>query len=86
MKITLNKEDFSNGIKIVEKSTAQRGIQPVLSNILIETISNDRIRFCATDLNQTITLDLKADVEAEGKITLSAKKLNEISISSHSQL
>ncbi len=80
MKITLNKEAFSNGIKIVEKSTAQRGIQPVLSNILIETISDNKVRFCATDLNQTITLDLDANVEEEGKITLNAKKLNEISL------
>ncbi|MBE7705810.1 MAG: DNA polymerase III subunit beta [Cyanobacteria bacterium SIG30] len=78
MKITLNKEAFSNGIKIVEKSTAQKGIQPVLSNILIETVANDKIRFCATDLNQSITLDLKAEVEKEGKITLGARKLNEI--------
>lgn len=80
MKITLNKENFSNGIKIVEKSTAQRGIQPILSNILIETISENKVRFCATDLNQTITFDLDAEIEEEGKITLSAKKLNEISL------
>ena len=67
-----------NGIKVVEKITAQKGSQPVLSNILIETLSNDRVRFCATDLNLSISHKIKAQVEKEGQITLSAKRLGEI--------
>lgn len=78
MEIILSKEDLLNGIKIVEKVTVQKGSQPVLSNILIETISNDRVRFCATDLNLAISHKAKAQVEKEGKITLSAKRLGEI--------
>ena len=78
MEIILSKEDLLNGIKIVEKVTVQKGSQPVLSNILIETISNDRVRFCATDLNLAISHKTKAQVEKEGKITLSAKRLGEI--------
>jgi len=78
MEITLNKEDFSNGIKIVEKITAQKPIQPVLSNILIETVSSDRIKFVATDLNLAINYKTKATVVSEGSITLSARKISEI--------
>ena len=78
MEIILNKEDLLNGIKVVEKITAQKGSQPVLSNILIETVSNDRVRFCATDLNLSISHKIKAQVEKEGQITLSAKRLGEI--------
>lgn len=78
MEIILNKEEFLNGIKVVEKITAQKGTQPVLSNILIETVSNDRVRFCATDLNLSISHKVKAQVTKEGKITLSAKRLGEI--------
>ena len=78
MEIILNKEDLLNGIKVVEKITAQKGSQPVLSNILIETLSNDRVRFCATDLNLSISHKIKAQVEKEGQITLSAKRLGEI--------
>ena len=55
-----------------------KGVQPVLSNILIETISNDRVRFLATDLNLSISIKLKAEVVSEGRITLSAKTLEEI--------
>ena len=78
MEIIINKEDLLNGIKVVEKITAQKGSQPVLSNILIETVSNDRVRFCATDLNLSISHKATAQVEKEGQITLSAKRLGEI--------
>ncbi len=78
MEIVLNKEDFLNGIKVVKNITSSKGVQPVLSNILIETISNDRVVFIATDLNLGISFKLKAEVLSEGKITLSAKTLEEI--------
>ena len=80
MEIILNKEDFSNGIKITEKVTAQKAIQPILSNILIEAISSDRIRFCATDSNMNLAINYKtsAMITGEGAITLSAKKISEI--------
>jgi len=78
VEITLNREDFSNGIKIVEKITSQKALQPILSNILIETVSSDRIKFCATDLNLAINFKTSANVISEGAITLSAKKLSEL--------
>ena len=78
MEIVLNKEEFLNGIKVVKNITSSKGVQPVLSNILIETISNDRVRFLATDLNLSISIKLKAEVVSEGRITLSAKTLEEI--------
>lgn len=78
MEIILNKEDLLNGIKVVEKITAQKGAQPVLSNILIETVSKDKIRFLATDLSLSISYKSKAEVVSEGKITLGAKRLGEI--------
>lgn len=78
MEIILNKEDFANSIKIVEKITAQKAIQPILSNILIETVSSDRIKLTATDLNLAIEYKTNAEVIEEGSITLNAKKLLEI--------
>lgn len=78
MEIVLNKEDFLNGIKVVKNITSSKGVQPVLSNILIETITSDRVMFVATDLNLGISFKLKAEVIQTGKITLSAKTLEEI--------
>lgn len=78
MEIILNKEDFLNGIKVVKNITSSKGVQPILSNILIETVSNDRVMFLGTDLNLGISFKLSAEVISEGKITLSAKTLEEI--------
>lgn len=78
MKFIIRKEDLYNGIKIVERATSQKAVQPVLYNILIETLENNSIRLTATDLVLTVTTTADAQIEEMGKITLPAKKLNEI--------
>ena len=36
MKFVAGKEDLLNGIRIVERATVVKGLQPVLANVLIE--------------------------------------------------
>lgn len=78
MKFVIRKEDLYNGIKIVERATSQKAVQPVLYNILIETLDNNSIRLTATDLVLTVITSVDAQIVEPGKITLPAKKLNEI--------
>lgn len=78
MKFIIRKEDLFNGIKIVERATSQKAVQPVLYNILIETLENNSIRLTATDLVLTVITTVDAQIEIPGSITLPAKKLNEI--------
>ena len=78
MKFVVRKDDIYNGIKIVESATSQKAVQPVLYNILIETIDNNSIKLTATDLVLTVITSVDAQVEEAGKITLPAKKLTEI--------
>lgn len=78
MKFVISKEDLYNGIKIVERATSQKAVQPVLYNILIETLENNQLRLTATDLVLTVITTVDAQVIEAGKITLPAKKLNEI--------
>lgn len=78
MEIVIKKEDLFNGIKVVERATAMKGLQPVLANILIETVDKSTVKFCATDLDLTVTATVEAQVVEAGKITLPAKKLSEI--------
>jgi len=78
MEFLIKKEDLFNGIKIVERATAMKGLQPVLANILIETIDKSTIKLSATDLDLTVIAMVQAQVQEEGKITLPAKKLSEI--------
>ena len=77
MLFTIDKESLLNRIRTVEKITVQRGIQPVLSNILFETEGNN-LKLSATDLDISITTKTTASVQEEGKITLPAKKIFEI--------
>ena len=77
MLFTIDKESLLNKIKTVEKITVQRGIQPVLSNILFEA-ENNKIKLTATDLDMSIITKTTASVQEEGKITLPARKIFEI--------
>lgn len=78
MEFVIKKDDLFNGIRIVERATAMKGLQPVLANILIESIDKSTLKFCATDLDMTVFATVQAQVTTEGKITLPAKKLSDI--------
>ena len=78
MKFVANKDDFLNGIRIVERATVVKGLQPVLANVLIETVGENQIKLSATDFDLSITTLINATVEKEGKFTLPAQKLGEI--------
>ena len=74
----IEKEVLLNGLRIVERATAQKGLQPVLANILIDGSEKDKIKLYATDFDLTIITSLDAQVSSFGKITLPAKKLIDI--------
>ncbi|HSA06509.1 MAG TPA: DNA polymerase III subunit beta [Candidatus Gastranaerophilales bacterium] len=78
MKFSVEKNVINNALNIVSKAAAARGIQPVLSNVLIETVENNQIKLCATDLDISIEMKIAAEISEKGSITLPAKKLNEI--------
>lgn len=74
----VEKEVLLNGLKIVERATAQKGLQPVLANILLEAVDKNKINLYATDFDLTIITSIEAQVSILGSITLPAKKLLDI--------
>ena len=74
----VEKEVIYNGLKIVERATAQKGLQPVLANILIEAVDKNKINLYATDFDLTIITSIEAQVNNAGSITLPANKLLDI--------
>ena len=78
MEFVIKKEDLFNGIRIVERATSMKGLQPVLANILIESIDKSTVKLTATDLDLTVIATVDAQIKEEGKITLPAKKLSDI--------
>ena len=78
MKFTIKRDELYQAISAVTRATATRVIQPILSNILIESTGKNQLKLAATDLDFAIETHLEANVLTEGKTTLSAKKLSEI--------
>lgn len=78
MKFLAKKEDIFNGIRLVANVAAMKSLQPVLANILIETVDDNAVKLTATDFDLTISTTVDAKIENAGKITLPAKKLNDI--------
>lgn len=74
----VEKEVLYNGLKIVERATVQKGLQPVLANVLFSAVDKNTINLFATDFDLTITTSIEAVITNVGSITLPAKKLLDI--------
>jgi DNA polymerase-3 subunit beta len=77
MKFTITREKLQEGLVAVAASVPAKTTLPVLSNILVEAIK-DGIRLSGTDLDIAVSTLVPAEVDAEGAVTLPAKKLLEI--------
>jgi DNA polymerase III subunit beta len=78
MHFAIQKDVFVKALKDVSNAIATRVVQPVLSNILIESIDETTLKFQATDLDLSIESKVNAVVYTSGSITLPGKKLVEI--------
>lgn len=78
MKFSAQREDIHQAVAAVQRATATRVIQPILSNILIESQGTNTLKLSATDLDFGIETTIPAQILEEGRTTLSAKKLSEI--------
>ncbi|HEY9746008.1 MAG TPA: DNA polymerase III subunit beta [Oculatellaceae cyanobacterium] len=78
MKFAIQREEIHQAVTLVQRATATRVIQPILSNILIESLNPETLKLSATDLDFAIETTVPATILASGRTTLSAKKLAEI--------
>jgi DNA polymerase-3 subunit beta len=77
MKFTITREKLQEGLVAVAASVPAKTTLPVLANILVEA-TKDGVRFSATDLDIAVSTVIPAEVDAEGAVTLPARKLVEI--------
>src|SRR3982750_3652287 len=77
MRFTISREKLQEGLAAVTPTTPPKTTLPVLANILVETTERG-IRLSGTDLDIAVTTEVAADIEAQGAITIPAKKLSEI--------
>lgn len=78
MHFAIQKEVLVKALRDVSNAIANRVVQPVLSNVLIEAVDNVTLRFTGTDLDLTIRTNTPAVVYTAGSVTLPGKKLLEV--------
>jgi DNA polymerase-3 subunit beta len=77
MKFTITRERLQEGLLAVANAVPSKTTLPVLANILVEALE-DGIRLSGTDLDIAVSTVVPAEVDAEGAVTLPARKLVEI--------
>ncbi len=77
MKINISKEDLSLGVHVIQSALSSRTTLPILLNFLIETEDN-KVKVISTDLEIGVKHYIKAEIEADGSITIPAKKFSDI--------
>ncbi len=77
MWIMCNQAALLKGVQLVSRAISTRTTMPILGNILLETTKNGA-RLVATDLELAIQVEITAEVQEGGQITLPARILSEI--------
>src|SRR3989338_475197 len=77
MDIEVKTEQFKKVVSCASRATSNKAIQPILNNILLHS-ENGSLMVSATDLDLAIECKLPAEILKPGRITLQAKKLDEI--------
>jgi DNA polymerase III subunit beta len=78
MHFAVQKDVLVKALKDVTSALATRVVQPILSNVLVQSVDEATLRFHGTDLDLTIETKTPAVVYTPGSITLPGKKLLEI--------
>ena len=77
MRFTIARERLQEALTSVASAVPTKTTLPVLSNILVE--ATDRgLRLSGTDLDVAVSVEVPAEVESPGALTLPAKRLGEI--------
>ena len=78
MEFRINKSEFLRGLRFAQSIADRKSTMPMLANVLLRTQGKSQLLVAATDLNVSLTAELKSNNLAEGAFTVAAKSLYEI--------
>jgi DNA polymerase-3 subunit beta len=78
MEFRIAKTEFLRGLRLAQGIADRKSTMPMLANVLLRTQGKGQLLVAATDLNVSLTAELKCTVATEGGITLAAKNLYEL--------
>lgn len=77
MRLQIDREDLLSTLQKAKNATEKKSALPILNNFLL-IAENDVLRVMATDLENFLSLEVKAQVDHEGKVAVNADKLTNI--------
>jgi DNA polymerase-3 subunit beta len=78
MEFSISKTALQKELGFVQGIVERKNTIPVLSNILIESVGENTIRFIGTDLDVTLRCETEAEIKSPGSMCVGARKLFEI--------
>jgi DNA polymerase-3 subunit beta len=78
MEFRIAKTEFLRGLRLAQGIADRKSTMPMLANVLLRTQGKGQLLIAATDLNVSLTAELKTQNAHEGGITLAAKNLFEL--------
>jgi DNA polymerase-3 subunit beta len=78
MEFRIAKTEFLRGLRLAQGIADRKSTMPMLANVLLRTQGKNQLFVAATDLNVSLTAELKSSNANEGGITLNAKNLFEL--------
>ncbi len=78
MEFVIKQSALKEELGFVQGIVEKKSTIPVLSNILIESVGENTIRFVGTDLDVTIRCEAEADIKQAGAMCVQARKLFDI--------
>ena len=74
MKIKINTENIQEKIRCNQAIVSEKSILPILSNILLETTNDNKLKMVTTNLDIGIITEVDVEVVQPGIITIPAKR------------
>ncbi len=78
MEFRIAKTEFLRGLRLASGIADRKSTMPMLANVLLRTQGKNQLLVAATDLNVSLTAELKSTNTTEGGITLGAKNLYDL--------
>jgi DNA polymerase-3 subunit beta len=78
MEFRISKNEFLRGLRLAQGIADRKSTMPMLANVLLRTQGKSQLLVGATDLNVSLTAELKSHNASEGGITLSAKTVYDL--------
>lgn len=78
MEFRIQKSEFLRGLRLAQGIADRKSTTPLLGNVLLRVRSATELLCGATDLNVSLSAELRVTKATEGALTLSAKSLHDI--------